>query len=182
MAIAERAHPEHPDFQPGKKAYNRLMDRYRRCQLYANSAIMLDVPCGTGWGSSLLQDVAEMHGLDIDETAIEYGKRCFPEVKFQVGDMCAMPYQSGKFDVVMCLEGYEHITREQQLQFMKEARRVLRPGGILIMTVPLKGYSTKNKFHLHEPTLTEFLSDVADLRSIDRQVGPVVWYVGALIV
>ena len=59
--MAERAHPEHKGFKDKffglfKNKYKQnLYKRYLFCNDYISNKIVLDVPCGTGWGTSLLR-------------------------------------------------------------------------------------------------------------------------------
>jgi len=181
MAAVERAHPDCPAFQPGKRAYKRFVNRYNECLKYVRGKRTLDVPCGVGWGTSILAvEAAEVHGLDISQEAVDYGMENFERVQLQVGDMTDMPYMGEYFDTVVCLEGYEHIDQPSQAVAVKEITRVLRPGGKLVMTVPLAGYSNgKNKFHLHEPTLEEVTANLAGFNVLETQdIGGVLWFVG----
>ncbi len=45
-----------------------------------------------------------------------------------------MPFDDASFDAVVCIEGIEHL--ERPFDFVRECRRVLRPGGVLVMTTP----------------------------------------------
>jgi SAM-dependent methyltransferase len=180
MPAAERAHPEHPGFKPGKKAYKRFINRYKQAEPYVIGRDVLDVPCGVGWGTSLLAPLCNVFGLDIEKEAVVYARLHYPGPSFHVGDMTDMPFDSETFNTVVCFEGYEHVDRNSQKLLISEIRRVLRPGGVLVMTVPLDGYSKgKNPFHLHEPTLREITEDLSGFKDIDnRQIGSVLWYVG----
>lgn len=179
MAV-ERAHPEHPDFQTGKKSFRRFDNRYRRCLQFVSGRVVLDAPCGVGWGTSKLHDATEVHGIDIDAEAIAYAMVHYPTPRFVVGDLSALPYATGYFDTVLCLDGYEHLPRELQPKVAAEFHRVLKPGGIVVMNIPLCGHSKRNPYHLHEPTLQEVEADVVPYfhASDVNVIGTVLWFVG----
>ena len=106
--MVERADPECRGFQDRffgllKSRFKQyLLDRYAFCNDYIEGKIVLDVPCGTGWGTSLLKGYKEIYGLDVSREAIEYAGTHYPG-EFEVGDMTKMPYADDKFDVIVCL-------------------------------------------------------------------------------
>ncbi len=91
---------------------------------------VLDVPCGAGAFTKRLLDA----GLDV------YSADCqeiiqVPHRKFFVADMnAALPFADAMFDAVVCIDGIEHI--ERPFDFIKECRRILRKGGVLIVSTP----------------------------------------------
>jgi glycosyltransferase involved in cell wall biosynthesis/SAM-dependent methyltransferase len=149
--MAERAHPEDPAFQ-GTIYETRLRERYDFCLPYIQNKDVLDVPCGTGWGTSLLTGWASLTGLDIDAEAVGYARAHFKAIDFIEGPMQALPFENGSFDVLICLEGLEHIYLSDAERFLIEAHRVLRPDGILILTAPLRQNNrhSTNPYHLYE--------------------------------
>ena len=66
--------------------------------------------------------------------------------------MTALPFASGSFEAVICLEGIAHIFLSEADAFLKEAARVLTPGGELLVTVPLlkEGRHSSDPLHLYE--------------------------------
>jgi len=187
--MAERAHPEHPGFQGRKNVYRQnMIKRYLFCKDFINGKIVLDIPCGVGWGTALLKKAKKVYGVDVAPDAIEYASRNFKRENFdyRVGDMRNIPFPGGMFDVVTCLEGYEHVERETSVKFIAEAKRVLKPGGIIIMTTPLTtdGKHSGNPYHLYEPTLEEFKGlmdrnfETVLFETFDGPEGKVVRFVG----
>lgn len=137
----------------GKNTHNRVLDL-----LAAEPALrrVLDVPCGEGALAARLATAGlEPHGADLQEILRVAG------VPFTRADMNApLPFADGEFDAVCCVEGIEHI--ERPFDFARECRRVLRPGGSLILTTPnisalrsrwrwlLTGFHNKGKTPLDE--------------------------------
>lgn len=180
--MVERADPECKGFQDRffglfkSRCKQYLYDRYSFCNGYISGKIVLDVPCGTGWGTSLLKGYTEVYGLDVSKEAIDYAADHFPG-NYVVGDMTKMPYAEDKFEVVICLEGFEHITFLEGQKFIKEAKRILVPGGKLIMSVPLlqNRMNSRNPYHLceyYEPELKEILEREFEIELYEKEPSP----------
>jgi len=94
---------------------------------------VLDVGCGTGHlAAHLINDGYSVVGLEPDPTALAYARRRIPEAVS--GDACRLPFPDASFDVVIATDVLEHIPDDSAAA--SEIRRVLRPGGWAILTVP----------------------------------------------
>jgi ubiquinone/menaquinone biosynthesis C-methylase UbiE len=166
--LAERAHPEDPGFQDKcfglvrNKYKKKMYERYRFCHPYIRDKVLLDIPCGVGWGTSLLKGYKSMIGMDIAPDAINYANSHYANSRlhFLAGNMKAIPVEDNSFDNIICLEGFEHISKEIGRTFLTEVKRVLRRNGLLIMTCPVlseKGETTGNPYHLSEYSEEEFI-------------------------
>ena len=71
--------------------------------------MVLDVPCGVGWGSSMLSTAKHVVAMDISQEAVTYGSTHYAAPLFAVGHMAKLPFNDDLFDVVICLEGLEHV-------------------------------------------------------------------------
>ena len=126
---------------------------------------MLEAGCGEGYGADLLADVARhVIGLDYDESAVAHVKARYPRVEMRHGNLAELPLPDGAVDVVVNFQVIEHLW--DQPQFVAECLRVLRPGGVLMMSTPNRitfspGRDTPiNPFHTRElnaAELTELL-------------------------
>jgi SAM-dependent methyltransferase len=92
---------------------------------------------------------------------VHYGKKHFhaPNVRFAQADCLALPFSPGCFDLVVAFEIIEHLDDPQA--FLAELRRVLDPGGTLILSTPNRLYYTDdrgeiNPFHRKEFSYPEF--------------------------
>ena len=118
---------------------------------------VLDVACGEGYGSALnARHAARVTGADIAPAAIAHARARYaeqPNLEFREADCAALPFADASFDVVVSFETLEHIAAQET--FLDEVRRVLRPGGFVVLSCPNKAeYSDKrehaNEFHLRE--------------------------------
>jgi len=99
----------------------------------------LDVGCGDGvrYGTWLRERVGEYVGVDISRTAVEAARGLGLTVR-QIDDVSELPFPDATFDAAICLEVLEHLYQPQLAA--SELLRVLRPGGVLIVTVPNIAY------------------------------------------
>ena len=117
---------------------------------------VLDAACGEGYGSSLMAGAAaSVTGVDCAADAVEHARSRYraPNLDFQVADCLDLPFAADSFDCVVSFETLEHLEDHDGL--LSEFRRVLRPGGFLLLSSPDKAiYSDKlqnrNEFHVRE--------------------------------
>jgi 2-polyprenyl-3-methyl-5-hydroxy-6-metoxy-1,4-benzoquinol methylase len=93
---------------------------------------ILEVGCGTGWFAEKLARFGKITGVDISPKAIEAARARLPQCEFVCADFCKVGYPRHAFDVVVCLETLFYV--EDPAHFVAELSRVLRPGGILLLT------------------------------------------------
>ncbi|MBL7749096.1 MAG: class I SAM-dependent methyltransferase, partial [Chitinophagaceae bacterium] len=131
------------------------------CGLAAGKTV-LDIACGEGYGSYLLAaKAASVTGMDIDNTTIKKATQKYPKenLRFTQATAEKIPAADAQFDMVVSFETLEHL--EDHDTMIKEIKRVLKPGGLLVISTPdKKNYSDKrnykNPFHLKELYRNEF--------------------------
>lgn len=91
---------------------------------------VLDVPCGEGaFTQRMLKRGADIFSADC-VNIIQ-----IPHAQFSLVDMDGrLPYADATFDAVICIDGIEHI--EKPFDFIRECQRILRKGGVLIISTP----------------------------------------------
>ncbi|NMB48126.1 class I SAM-dependent methyltransferase [Candidatus Kuenenbacteria bacterium] len=122
---------------------------------------VLDIACGTGYGSKMLADggAKSVSGGDIDEQTIELAREKYQQsnVSFGVMDGLKIVAPEKTFDAVVSLETIEHIQEAER--FVAEIARVLKNEGQLILSTPnrraTKKLGIKNPFHVREFTQEE---------------------------
>lgn len=96
----------------------------------ADYKVVLDLPCGEGaFSKRMLERGADVFSAD----CLNILK--IPHAQFSLVDMNErLPYADAMFDAVVCIDGIEHI--ERPFDFIKECRRIIRTGGVLIISTP----------------------------------------------
>ncbi len=137
---------------------------YRRLAGRCAGRDVLEAGCGEGYGADLITDVAgRVIGLDYDELTVAHVRARYPRVDVRHGNLASLPLPDGSVDVVVNFQVIEHLW--DQPQFVAECFRVLRPGGLLLMSTPNRitfspGRDTPvNPFHTRELNASE-LSDL----------------------
>ncbi|WP_023974328.1 class I SAM-dependent methyltransferase [Clostridium beijerinckii] len=147
------------------------LHRYNSVSDLVKDKIVLDIACGTGYGSALLAKNAKyVYGVDISQEAIDYcnEKYNMDNLNYQKGSISEIPLEDSSIDVIISFETIEHVNEELQRKFKKEIVRVLKPDGLLIMSTPDKYvYSDipkyNNEFHVKEFYNDEFKEYFADI-------------------
>lgn len=98
---------------------------------------VLDVGCGNGRLYEIFkQKNINYSGIDNSEQLIKIARERFPEVDFKIADILKIPFSDNSFDKVYCVAVLHHIPSEQlRIEAMQELKRVLKPDGLLILTV-----------------------------------------------
>lgn len=130
--------------------------RYLFAAQYCGGRAVLDIACGAGYGSFVLAQVAgKVTGVDVaaDVVAVAQARYGRPGLRFAHGSCLAIPLAEASVDVVVSFETIEHIAEHEA--FLTEVRRVLRPGGVLLLSTPDRPVysppgSEPNPFHLRE--------------------------------
>lgn len=76
-------------------------------------------------------------GIDILESSVKYANQRFKKdkrIEFLVADVHRLPFKNNRFEAVFCLEALEHVFDLQKV--LSEIKRVLKPGGYLVVLVP----------------------------------------------
>ena len=153
---------------PGQGGYQMAYEhlhRYFFALRWAEGKRVLDVACGTGYGSSLLARRArEVWGIDLHESTVRCARRDWQRdnLFFLRGDATRLPFAGGSMELIVAMEVLEHIGNQEKLA--EELARVCSPKGAVLISTPNRAlYSDareyRNPFHVREL----YLADFADL-------------------
>jgi SAM-dependent methyltransferase len=168
--LIERAAAASPAAFTGERLTNAVTgqleaEHYHRYLLalgFCQGRDVLDVATGEGYGAAMLaQQARSVCACDVAADAIARAEASFrrPNLRFVVGAACGLPMPDASVDVVTCFEALEHFAEQET--FVDEVRRVLRPGGLLLVSTPDRDvYSppgaTPNPYHVRELSRQEF--------------------------
>lgn len=101
-----------------------------------SEAKVLEAGCGVGHVVLAMRSKGyNCFGLDYAPEIIQVLKKEFPDIPFDQGDIRCLPYEDSSFDGYVSLGVIEHFTEGQE-QMLREAARVVKPGGLLFVSVP----------------------------------------------
>ena len=143
MAVTNQETDNRAKWERESGIEGRLLARYRRRLLSELAPLgatrVLDVGCGegllTGWLAEHLPG-ADVHGLEARDDAVAEFRAANPGLEIHQGDLYALPFEDGAFDVVLALEVLEHL--EDPAAAAAEMRRVASRA--VVVTVPLEPF------------------------------------------
>lgn len=131
---------------------------YRFVEKICTGRRVLDYGCGSGYGAKLISKIAdEVVGVDVSPEAIQYAGDNYrnDNLSFhQIDPGSQLPFPDGHFDVILSFQVIEHVSDDDS--YLREARRLLGQGGILVTITPdrqhrlLAGQKPWNRWHLRE--------------------------------
>lgn len=146
------------------------LSRYALAARWANAVRVLDIGCGAGYGTAeLAAQARQATGIDLSPAAVAHARAAYPlaNIRFLPASATALPFAGASFDLITAFEVIEHLTQWRDL--LAEARRVLRPDGVFLVSTPNRNYYTEsrgaagaNPFHEHEFGFEEFRSALAE--------------------
>ena len=121
------------DEMDGKPFDRNCLDRLAR--EVGDLGPVCDMGCGPGQIARYLhrQGVATL-GVDLSPRMVAEAQRLNPDVHFHQGDMLSLPDPENSWGGIAAFYCIIHIPREQIVDALREMRRVLKPGGVLLVT------------------------------------------------
>jgi SAM-dependent methyltransferase len=141
-----------PGTMHGEVIESEHLARYHWAAQFVSGRRVLDAGCGVGYGSALLAraGASEVVGVDVAGDIVSAAAEEMPAgVTLEVGDVTDLDHEEGRFDLVVCFEVIEHL--QNPARAVEEFRRVLAPGGLLVISSPNRDvYPPGNPHHVHE--------------------------------
>ncbi len=144
--------------------YNEHFARYAFAARFTQGKRVLDIGCGTGYGTlELARTASAAVGIDVSLEAVSYARSTYSasNLRYVTASCTRLPFPNRSFDLAVAFEVIEHL--EDWPQLLEEVRRILSPGGQFIVSTPNKRYYQEsrklhgpNPFHVHEFEPEEF--------------------------
>ncbi len=137
------------------------MIRYAYVAPFVVGKRVLDISCGTGYGTQFIaqQGALEVVGVDVDQSAVNFASKfhAHPNATFIQSDAhYVRQLEDASFDVIVSFETIEHLPNPRK--FVVELKRLLKPDGQLFLSCP-NDYRVApwiSEFHLHKFRFPEF--------------------------
>lgn len=152
--------------------------RYLFASPYVSGKIVLDAACGSGFGLEILSRKAtKAVGIDNSWETIQYCKSRHKKTNlyFVQMDCNSLAFPASYFDIIISFETLEHL-QDTDL-FLQELGRILKKGGLLIMSTPnrenfsLYSKRIKNPFHVKEFSADEFVKLIGKYFELEHLLG-----------
>jgi SAM-dependent methyltransferase len=134
LELAQLAHPH-----DGRPSLNGARPR------------LLDVGCGDARFVADASRAAQTIGVDVSRRALGFARELVPDARFLASGGEALPFRDESFDVVTLLDVIEHVPDADEPRVVREAARVLRPGGYLVMSTNTDRSAREWKHYRHYP-------------------------------
>jgi SAM-dependent methyltransferase len=144
----------------GKATLALHMERYRFAAEHLQPGTLLDLACGVGYGTQLLADgradLTRLTGVDLNAGAIEYATDHYVESRTTFVNAEAFKFLAAAptFDNIVSLETVEHMADSGA--FLSALVKALKPGGMLVSSVPTTPSMDGNPHHLNDFTDRSF--------------------------
>lgn len=148
--------------------------RYEWAAGWATGRRVVEIGCGAGDGTRQLRDAGarQVDGYDVSAPAVEAARQRHQNgvLRFAVASAVALPVEDDAYDLAVSLETIEHLPDDAA--FVREVRRVLRPGGTFLCSTPnrlLTNPGTEisdrpfNPHHVREYTAEELAALLGDV-------------------
>lgn len=146
---------------------------------------IFDAGCGPGHFMELLKQYGTIIGTDYSLERVQF---CRTEhlAETAQADLRAVPFRSESFDLITTIDTIEHIKEDQQA--LKELHRVLKPGGLLAVTVPafmlLWGSHDENQGHFKRYRVEEMttMMEAAGFEILKATYAEFLWFFPLLLI
>ncbi|MFN8149365.1 MAG: methyltransferase domain-containing protein [Candidatus Nanopelagicales bacterium] len=143
-------------FARHEAVYRWVVERYAD---RLRDGVVVEAGSGEGYGARMLHDAGArlVLALELDEAAARHAASAYPAVTTSRANLAALPVADASADLLVCLQVVEHLW--DLAAFLRDCRRVLRPGGVAVVSTPNRpvfspglgrGERPTNPFHVEE--------------------------------
>ena len=144
---------------------------YFIAQLPESGLPVLDAGCGTGRMLRYLsaRGVSNLVGADLSPEMIAFARSSHPEVPLTTADLRSLPYEDASIGAILCWYAIIHSARDEVVSVIREARRVLAPGGPLLFGFQAgTGERRVRRAYGHDVTLRGVLHETDEIAQLLR--------------
>ena len=138
------------DDPASQRLFEIHLGRYETAARYVRGKRVLDIACGSGYGSQMLAlaGASAVVGVDVCPQTVHYAGKHYqaPNVKFVCADAEQFEWPE-RFDVIISFETIEHL--HHPAKFLDRIHSLLVPQGEFILSVPLGETRHVDRYHLH---------------------------------
>jgi len=117
-------------------SYQRMLFRYRYAKKFLKKGPVLDIACGYGYAAGMFARYG-YYGIDYDGEAVRIAReKSRGAGRFVVMKAQSLGFRDEVFSTVICCEVIEHLVLHEAPALIAEAYRVLKKGGIMILSTP----------------------------------------------
>lgn len=156
-----------PDVAVENYWFQRHVVAYELAAARSRGLVVVDAGSGEGYGTAMLARVAaDAVGVELVDAVVDHARHAYHGPRFVAADICDTGLAGGSADVIVNLQVIEHLPDVGR--FLGEARRLLRPGGELIVATPNRltftphSHEPTNIFHVEEFTAAELTARLRD--------------------
>lgn len=119
-----------------------IIGRTRECielfeQNYQPNMIVADIGSSFGWIENYFKHLkVKFIGVEPDSAAVEFAKRNVKNTEFYIGSASDIPLEDNKVDLVLFFDVIEHVPQDTESIVLKETNRILKKGGIVLLSTP----------------------------------------------
>ncbi len=157
-AVAAEFAQRNADSLEKRPADRRLLDQFATALRGAGPCV--DLGCGPGFGTRYLKDRGvDILGIDISAAMLKQARTLHPEIRFEQGDMRTLDAPDHGWAAAVALHCLQHIPGPELQDALLEFRRVIEPGGALLIAFQTGlaseqrsdwwGYEVDLAFHQH---------------------------------
>jgi len=118
------------------KPFDRQLLNDLASEVLRAGGLVCDLGCGPGHvGAYLAGRGCDVVGVDISPVMLQHARERHPTLRFELGDMRVMPLADDSCVALACFYALIHMQRTEVPAALGEMRRVLRPGGELVLAV-----------------------------------------------